>query len=123
MSGGQVDKPLMAQGKATLNEHLLDMEHLRRQVSDDHHLQAEVLGLFRTQCLDALAALSDERDIAHWEFGHRLKGSARAVGAWALAQSAEAFETVSMGGNAALKRALEDTLAEVDAALAVQRPA
>lgn len=71
----------------------LDLVHLSKYTFGDRSLEAELLGLFRSQAgvyvsrLDAAENAKDWRDAAH-----SLKGSARGLGAWALADLAEEVE-------------------------------
>jgi len=72
----------------------VDLVHLSKYTLGSRSLEAELLGIFRTQAgiyLDRLekAAAHDKewRDAAH-----SLKGSARALGAWTLGQHAEDAE-------------------------------
>lgn len=72
----------------------LDLVHLSGYTLGDRNLERELLGLFRTQAdiyaarLESAASGSrDWRDAAHG-----LKGSARALGAWALGDIAEEAE-------------------------------
>lgn len=70
----------------------LDLGHLERQTFGDRALRDEVLAMFLDQ-LDAaggeLAAADADRRRA---LAHRLKGAARAVGAFAVADCAELIE-------------------------------
>jgi HPt (histidine-containing phosphotransfer) domain-containing protein len=71
----------------------VDLVHLSRQTMGDPGLEAEVLRMFLTQartCLEAWKRAED--DIGHKEAAHALKGSARAVGAFALADLAAVAE-------------------------------
>lgn len=74
----------------------IDLDHLRRQTLDDRALAAELLMLFARQArriLGDLAALSDGDAPRHRaDLLHALCGSARAVGAWEVAQHAATFE-------------------------------
>lgn len=56
-------------------------------------LELEVLQLFAGQAPSTLAALDAAHSAKDWHIAaHTLKGSARAVGAWALAKAAEEAE-------------------------------
>ena len=80
-------------------ERPLDLVHLARQTLGDRELEREILDLFVVQVksmqeqMRALAAGQRRLDLAH-----TLKGSARAVGAWRVAQAAEACELVMNDG-------------------------
>jgi HPt (histidine-containing phosphotransfer) domain-containing protein len=75
----------------------LDRDHLRRMALGNLALEHEVLGLFSEQAsriLDALAARpADENALVH-----TLKGSARAIGAFDVADHAAALEAVLRTG-------------------------
>jgi HPt (histidine-containing phosphotransfer) domain-containing protein len=78
----------------------IDLAHLARQTMGDRALEQEVLGLFVRQALAArprlAAANADERR----RLAHTLKGSARSVGAFGLA---DCLEQVEKGDRTALK--------------------
>jgi HPt (histidine-containing phosphotransfer) domain-containing protein len=91
----------------------IDIAHLRRMTLGDEALEREVLTMFSTQATNlagVLAAMpSDAPALAH-----TLKGSARAIGAFAVADAAAHLETlIKNGGNsvAALSQ-LDDAIAE-----------
>jgi HPt (histidine-containing phosphotransfer) domain-containing protein len=70
----------------------IDLVHLARQTMGDRGLEQEVLCLFVQQCLQvrdrlAGAAPKDRRNLAHG-----LKGAARGVGAFAIADCAGLIE-------------------------------
>ena len=71
----------------------IDVEHLRRMTLGDIGLEHEVLAMFAAQSaklLDTLMTLPvDVRALAH-----TLKGSARAIGAFAVAEAAALLEAV-----------------------------
>lgn len=71
----------------------IDLVHLARQTLGDNALEAELLRLFDRQALSLEARLVAETGRnRRSEFAHLLKGSARAIGAFALAEAAERFE-------------------------------
>lgn len=77
----------------------VDLVHLSRQTFGDRALEREVLALFVTQsstCIRRLerAATADAR----FEIAHTLKGSARSVGAWRVAEAAGALESAARTG-------------------------
>src|SRR4051812_44231460 len=64
----------------------IDFDHLARQTFADHALERELLELFAAQCDALVPAIGDARRPQDGVMAaHTLKGSARAVGAWALA--------------------------------------
>lgn len=74
----------------------VDLEHLAEQTFGNADLEAEVLRLFVKQsrdCLDRLQAAPDART------AHLLLGSARGIGAVAVASAAAALEAGLLHGN------------------------
>lgn len=95
----------------------IDFEHLKRMTLGDAGLEQEVLAMFSAQSaklLSTLAAMpSDAGALAH-----TLKGSARAIGALAVADAAARLEAViGSGGDAS------DVLAELGEAVSRARAA
>jgi len=95
----------------------IDLEHLKRMTLDDAGLEREVLAMFAGQAarlVDALAAMpADAAALAHL-----LKGSARAIGAFHVADAAEALEaSPSSEALAALKQAVAQARSAIDAML------
>jgi HPt (histidine-containing phosphotransfer) domain-containing protein len=95
----------------------IDIIHLRRMTLGDASLEREVLAMFSAQAVglaSALAALpSDARALAH-----TLKGSARAIGAFGVADAAACLEAlIQNGGDPA------EALAELTDAVARARAA
>lgn len=70
----------------------VDRAHLARQTMGDSGLEREVLGMFLRQ-IETLAARMRAADpAARRELAHALCGSARGIGAFALAETAAAIE-------------------------------
>ena len=100
----------------------IDIEHLQRMTLGDASLEREVLAMFSAQAaglIGKLAALpADAAALAH-----TLKGSARAIGAFAVADAASDLEAaLQQGGNASqalteLKAAIAQARMAVDAIL------
>lgn len=99
----------------------IDIAHLKRMTLGDAGLEREVLAMFAGQAvrlIEALAALpADAAEIAH-----TLNGSARAIGAFAVAEAAEAFEAALRDGEAsealaALEHAVAQARGAIDAML------
>ena len=73
----------------------IDRAHLSRQTLGDRDLEREILSLFVRQSvmlgkrIEHSVAGSERRDLAH-----TLNGSARAIGAWRVAEAAEAVENL-----------------------------
>ncbi len=80
------------------NDGPIDFAHLNRMTLGDADLEREVLALFSAQSthlVDAIGALpEDARTLAH-----TLKGSARAIGAFAIADAATALEEALASGS------------------------
>ena len=75
----------------------IDIEHLGRMTLGDASLEHEVLAMFSAQAVGlicALAALPQDAGA----LAHTLKGSARAIGAFAVADAAGRLEAVLHGG-------------------------
>lgn len=71
----------------------IDHEHLGRYTMGNLPLEIEVLQLFAGQAPSTLADLAASSTAKDWLMAaHTLKGSARAVGAWAVASAAEDAE-------------------------------
>jgi len=84
----------------------VDLGHLRRFTMGDIALEKEILSLFADQLPVTIAALKTAPSVKEWSIAaHTLKGSARAVGAWSLANVAEAAEKLQRFADAS-ERAL-----------------
>lgn len=80
-----VSPPLAPEGPA------LDIDHLARMTLGERELEREVLTLFAQQADDLLARLEKlPREGA--SLAHTLKGSARGIGAFAVAEAADNLE-------------------------------
>jgi len=72
---------------------VLDREHLARYTLGERDLEREVLDLFLGQVPETMAELKAARDHKAWhQAAHTLKGSARVIGAWQLADAAAKAE-------------------------------
>ena len=70
---------------------VIDLEHLERMTLGERELEREVLMLFAQQATDLLARLEKlPREGA--SLAHTLKGSARGIGAFAVAEAADELE-------------------------------
>ena len=104
------------------SERPLDLVYLARQTAGDRALEVELLGLFDRQAAsiaERLAALDDENQDACANLAHKLKGSARAVGANGVAAAAEHYEYCARAGvlRPSDVKALIEAVAQVRAAL------
>jgi|CXWL01.1.fsa_nt_gi HPt (histidine-containing phosphotransfer) domain-containing protein len=75
----------------------VDYDHLRNQAAGNIDVMREVLGLFVTHCEQVLTELESAADAKAWkQWTHTLKGSARGIGAFAVAEAAAEAERHSM---------------------------
>jgi HPt (histidine-containing phosphotransfer) domain-containing protein len=96
----------------------IDTEHLGRMTLGDAGLEREVLAMFSAQAVrlsGALAALPPDATA----LVHTLKGSARAIGAFAVADAAEGLEAALRNGDDASEALaeLKETIAQARAAI------
>lgn len=71
----------------------LDLAHLASQTGGDRALQRDLLDLFILQAAEFRARIGHLEDPAGaGDLVHRIKGSARAIGAFGLSAAAEDFE-------------------------------
>ncbi|MDX8464568.1 Hpt domain-containing protein [Mesorhizobium sp. VK23B] len=84
MPGGDVS--------GTAGSRPVDMAHLARQTMDDRALEQEVLALFVQQALSVRDKIVDADAKERVLLAHSLKGSARGIGAFAVAECAAAIE-------------------------------
>jgi HPt (histidine-containing phosphotransfer) domain-containing protein len=95
----------------------IDFDHLKRMTLDDDGLEQEVLAMFAAQSASLLGTLATMPPEAA-ALAHTLKGSARAIGAFAVADAASRLEAVIAGGGDP-----SDQLAELADAVALARTA
>lgn len=98
----------------------LDLVHLARYTLGNRSLEREVLGLFCTQSKLYLERLKQGTGDKAWrDAAHTIKGSARSIGAWQVAQQAESAEALQGGALAGARGGavalLEAAIAEVNA--------
>jgi HPt (histidine-containing phosphotransfer) domain-containing protein len=100
----------------------IDIEHLARMTLGDASLEHEVLAMFSAQAVSLIGALTALPANAG-ALAHTLKGSARAIGAFAVADAAESLEAlIRNGGDLAqglseLKDAVAQARTAIDAIL------
>jgi len=71
----------------------IDLVHLSKYTLGNRDLENELMGLFRAQADVYLGRLAEAASDADWvSAAHSLKGSAKALGAWRLAELAEFAE-------------------------------
>ena len=95
----------------------IDFEYLKRMTLDDAGLEQEVLAMFAAQSAQLIGRLADLPEDAP-TLAHTLKGSARAIGAFAVADAADRLEAVLADGDDP-----SDQLSELCEAVAVARTA
>jgi HPt (histidine-containing phosphotransfer) domain-containing protein len=100
----------------------IDIEHLARMTLGDASLKHEVLAMFSAQAVSLVGALTALPADAG-ALAHTLKGSARAIGAFAVADAAESLEALIQNGDdpaqglAELKDAVAQARIAIDAIL------
>ena len=100
----------------------IDLEHLGRMTLGDAGLEREVLAMFSAQAASLIGTLSN-RPLDAGVLAHTLKGSARAVGAFGVAEAAESLEAALYNGDdpaqalIELKEAIEQARTAIDAIL------
>ncbi len=100
----------------------IDIEHLRRMTLGDAGLEREVLAMFAAQTVSLIGMLATLPPTAG-ALAHTLKGSARAIGAVAVAAAAERLEAAIQRGDdpapplAGLTDAVTEARAAIDAIL------
>jgi HPt (histidine-containing phosphotransfer) domain-containing protein len=77
---------------------ILDEDHLQRMTLGDRGLEREVLAIFARQTVLMLERMAGMEPAFAAAAAHTLKGSARGVGAWRVAQAAEEVERVAGEG-------------------------
>ncbi|AYG59327.1 Hpt domain-containing protein [Rhizobium jaguaris] len=87
------EAPDNSRGAAPSRERAIDLVHLAKQTMGDKALEVEVLQMFARQarsCLQEIGSGDRKRAVAA---SHRLKGAASAVGAFKVADAANALES------------------------------
>ncbi len=95
----------------------IDIVHLRQMTLGELSLEREVLSLFADQSRDLMDRLAGAPSDAP-ALAHTLKGSARAIGAFAVADAAQSLEAALRA-----KRGLADALRELSATVDEARAA
>jgi len=127
MSGGALLQAEMPSFVSVRRESMLiDLVHLSKYTLGDRDLECELLGLFRCQSSVYLKRLEEAVSLKDWkDAAHSLKGSAKGIGAWAIADHAETAEQLSVIGEAhsdqplqMLRATVDETVAHIDILLA-----
>ena len=94
----------------------VDLVHLARHTFGDRALEEEVLRLFAGQSAHWMERLKEARDAGQRsEAAHTIKGSARGIGAWQVAELAERLESDSQTMSERLSGDLEAAIGEANA--------
>jgi HPt (histidine-containing phosphotransfer) domain-containing protein len=96
----------------------IDIDHLKRITLGDESLEREVLAMFSAQSVSLIGALAALPAEAR-ELVHTLQGSARAIGAFAVADAAAVLEAAltNSGDPAEALAELKDAVAQARAAI------
>lgn len=102
----------------------VDLVHLARYTMGNRELEREVLELFRQHSGLYLARMQDAACERTWrEAAHTVKGSAKGIGAWHVAMTAEEAERLTGGAfntrRAAMHDLLKEQIAEANAYIGV----
>ena len=85
-----------AQQAAPALADVVDTAHLARYTMGDEGLERELLRMFAAQAGELLATLEKAEDREAWRLAaHTLKGAARAIGAFPIAEEAARLERLS----------------------------
>lgn len=89
---------------------VIDEDHLGRMTLGDPSLEREILAIFVRQAALMLKRIAGTEPAIAAAAAHTLKGSARAIGAWRVAQAAERLEEAAAGrgGEEAVRAAAAD---------------
>ncbi|TDH36037.1 Hpt domain-containing protein [Pseudohoeflea suaedae] len=90
----------------------IDLVHLAKQTGGDKNLEAEVLTIFAKQIRKAVHELPGLSGNAQVRLAHTIAGSAKGVGAFEVARTAEAIE--NKPGQARLLTAFTKAVVSVD---------
>ncbi len=93
---------------------VIDEDHLARMTLGDRGLEREVLQIFVRQCAAMLKRIAGADPVIAAAAAHTLKGSARSIGAWRVAEAAARLEEAAIGRSS--KEAMSAAAAELEAA-------
>jgi HPt (histidine-containing phosphotransfer) domain-containing protein len=97
----------------------IDLEHLARYTGGDAALDAEILRLFEMQTSELVASLRtilEARDAKSWkEVTHTIKGAARGIGAFAMADAAAQCELLGIDNPGISAMAISKLQSETEA--------
>ena len=92
----------------------IDDDHLRQMTLGDPALEREVLEIFMRQAALMLRRIAGARPALAAAAAHTLKGSARGIGAWRVAQAADCLERAAADDDSL--EAFKVAIAELEAA-------
>ncbi len=101
------------QAEAAQTKSPIDCQHLRAMALGDLSLEQEVLRLFDRQAELLVERMRHSELAAIAPLAHALKGSARGIGAWQVAEAADAVERFKAGTPAAYTDVLQALAAAV----------
>jgi HPt (histidine-containing phosphotransfer) domain-containing protein len=104
---------LAAMDEAERLSEVIDDAHLARMTLGDRRLEREVLELFVRQAALTLRRMIGAEPRLAAAAAHTLKGSARGIGAWRVAQAAEQLELAAKNGGVS---AVNEAIAALEAA-------
>ena len=96
---------------ASANGRPIDLAHLTRQTMGDRALETEILAMFARQMSGARASMGNANVDERKRLAHTIKGTARSVGAFPVADVAERIEKAPL--NSRLLADLGDEIAHV----------
>ena len=118
MTASNLSRAATGDRKATA----LDQDHLARMTLGDRRLEREVLEIFLRQTTIMLDRIVPAEPALAAAAAHTLKGSARGIGAWRVAQAAELLESAASAdgsqtaGTRDMDAALDAAIEELKAA-------
>ena len=96
----------------------VDFEHLKTYTAGDLSVEREVLGLFVHQVELWIRMLQESGDDEIWrDAAHSLKGSARGIGAWHVAELCEQAESLPVDADPSERSAVLDDIKAAIAAV------
>jgi HPt (histidine-containing phosphotransfer) domain-containing protein len=112
---------LLAAPEQASSPGVIDEDHLARMTLGDRGLEREVLEIFARQAMLMLQRIMGAKPPLAAAAAHTLKGSARGIGAWRVAEAAERLEHAVAAADS--EDAVNAAIAELEAASAEARAA
>ena len=78
---------------------VIDLVHLARQTMGDRALESEILGMFAKQMSSARQSMAGANADERKRLAHAIKGTARSVGAFDVAEVAERIERAPLNAS------------------------